>query len=214
MKTIRVILTDDHEMFRAGLKALLDKNSDFQVVAQAQDGEDLLDKLKTIKTDCVVLDLSMPNMDGLVVLKVVQEKYPKIKCLVLTMQKDLEHFKHAMGHGAAGYILKDGAFDQLVLAIKMIMKGKKFISPAISDLLAQQYVYASNSGDQASLEILTAREKEILRYIADGSANKNIASKLDISIRTVETHRSRIVRKLGIKTAAGLVKYAISKGLI
>ena len=213
---IRIILADDHEMLRAGLKGLLEKESDFKVVAQARDGEDLLEKLAATKTDCVVMDLSMPNMDGLTCLKEIRKKFPKIRCLVLTMQKDTEHFKHAMSSGACGYILKDGAFEQLVMAIKIIMKGKNFISPTISNLIAEQYVRSmeQGEGDTPSLEILTPREKEILCCIANGDANKNIAKKLKISIRTVETHRSRLIQKLGFKTSASLVKYAISKGLV
>jgi two-component system, NarL family, response regulator NreC len=213
MSVIKIILADDHEMFRSGLKGLLEKEPDFKVVAQAGDGEELLKKLASTRTDCVVVDLSMPNMDGLVTLKELRKKFPKIKALVLTMQKDMEHFKHAMAAGASGYLLKDSAFDQLVMAIKLIMKGKTFVSPAISNLITEQYVRSVEEQDAPSLELLTAREKEILRMIAQGLANKNIASKLKISIRTVETHRSRLIHKLGIKTAAGLVKYAISKGL-
>ncbi|MBI4309427.1 MAG: response regulator transcription factor [Candidatus Omnitrophica bacterium] len=212
---IRIILADDHEMLRAGLKGLLEKEHDFKVVAQAKDGEDLLEKLASNKTDCVVMDLSMPNMDGLATLKEIRRKFPKIKTLVLTMQKDAEHFKHAMANGAYGYVLKDGAFDQLAMAIKVVMKGKNFISPAISNLIAEQYVRSMDQeGDTPSLEILTSREKEILKRIAEGKANKNIAASLKISIRTVETHRSHLIGKLGLKTPASLVKYAISKGLI
>ncbi len=214
MSVIKIILADDHEMFRAGLKGLLEKEKVFKIVGQAQDGEDLLEKLSSIRTDCVVIDLSMPNMDGLATLKEIRKKFPKIKSLVLTMQKDVEHFKHAMAAGACGYILKDSAFDHLVMAIKMIMKGKNYVSPAISNMITEQYVRAIDQTDEPSLEILTKRETEILRLIAQGQANKNIASKLKISIRTVETHRSRFIHKLGIKTTAGLVKYAISKGLI
>jgi len=212
---IKIILADDHEMLRAGLKGLLEKEPDFKVVAQARDGEDLLEKLLSIKADCVVIDLSMPNMDGLATLKEMRKKFPKIKSLVLTMQKDAEHFKHAMSCGACGYVLKDSAFDHLVMAIKIIMKGKNFISPAISNLIAEQYVRSmGQEGNAPSLEILTAREKEILRRIAEGKANKNIAAALKISIRTVETHRSHLIGKLGLKTPAALVKYAIAKGLI
>ena len=197
---IRITLADDHEMLRAGLKGLLEKEPDFKVVAQAKDGEDLLEKLVSIKTDCVVIDLSMPNKDGLTTLKEIRKKFPKIKALVLTMQKDAEHFKHAMTAGACGYILKDSAFDQLVMAIKIIMKGKKFISPTISNLIAEQYVRSmEQDNDIPSLEILTAREKEILCRIAEGKANKNIALLLKISIRTVETHRSNLIQKLGLK---------------
>ena len=212
---IKIILADDHEMLRVGLKGLLEKEQDLKVIAQAKDGEDLLEKLSQVKTDCVVMDLSMPNMDGLSALKEIRKKFPKVKCLVLTMQKDTEHFKHAMTAGASGYILKDCAFEQLVMAIKTIMKDKNFISPAISHLIAEQYVRSMDQeADVPSLEILTSREKEILKLVAEGKANKNIASVLKVSIRTVETHRSHLIQKLGLKTPASLVKYAIAKGLI
>ncbi len=214
MATVRIILADDHEMLRAGLKGLLDKEPDFKVVAQAQDGKQLLDKLGSVKADCAVIDLSMPNLDGLATLKEIQKKFPKLKCLVLTMQKDQEHFKRAMANGAKAYILKDNAFDLLVMAIKLVMKGKSYISPAISDLITEQYVSSVQEGDLPSLEILTLREKEILKHIAQGQANKNIATRLKISIRTVETHRSRLIHKLGFKTTAALVKYALTKGLV
>lgn len=214
MSVIRVILADDHEMFRSGLRGLLEKNPDFKVVGEAADGEILLDKLKTAKADCVVLDLSMPHMDGIETLKELHRKFPKVKALILTMQKDIEHFKHAMANGACGYILKDGAFEQLVMALKMISKGKNYVSPAISEYITEQYVRSIESSDVPSLEILTNREKQVLALIVKGAANKNIASSLKISIRTVETHRSRLIHKLGINTPAGLVKYAISKGLL
>ncbi len=214
MAPVRIVLADDHEMLRAGLKALLEKEPDFKVVAQARDGEDLLEKLGLVKADCVVLDLSMPNMDGLMTLKEIRRRFPKIKSLILTMQKDAEHFKHAMALGARGYVLKDSAFDQLVLAVKMIMKGKTFMSPGISNLIAEQFVRSSQEGDFPSLEILTPREKEILCCVARGQANKNIAGRLGISIRTVETHRSHLIHKLGLKTAAALVKYALARGLV
>jgi DNA-binding NarL/FixJ family response regulator len=209
-----VILADDHAMLRAGLRGLLEKSADFKVVAEAGNGEVLLEKLRTMKTDCVVLDLSMPLMDGLETLKELRQRFPKLKVLILTMQKDIDHFKYAMAHGANGYVLKDGAFEQLVMALKLIIKGKSFVSPAISEYITEQYVRSIETSDVPSLEILTNREKQVLALIVKGSANKNIASTLKISIRTVETHRSRLIHKLGIKTAAGLVKYAISKGLI
>ena len=214
MAPVRIVLADDHEMLRAGLKELLEKEPDFKVVAQARDGEDLLEKLGLVKADCVVLDLSMPNMDGLMALKEIRRRFPRIRSLILTMQKDAEHFKHAMALGARGYLLKDSAFDQLVLAVKMIMKGKTFMSPGISNLIAEQFVRSTQEGDSPSLEILTPREKEILCCIAQGQANKNIAGRLGISIRTVETHRSHLIHKLGLKTAAALVKYALAKGLV
>lgn len=210
----KIILADDHSIFRAGLKGLLDKDAQLKVVAEAQNGEELLAKLRSNKCDLIVLDLSMPEMDGISALKIVRQKYPKVKVLVLTMQKDVEHFKHAMKAGAGGYLLKDDAYEQLPLAIKVVLKGKQYISPAIAELTTDRFIRSLDDLEGPSLEILTKRELEILRCISNSLSNKNIAAKLKISIRTVETHRANLSNKLGIKNTAGLVKYAISKGLV
>jgi two-component system response regulator NreC len=146
--------------------------------------------------------------------KELRRKFPKVRAIVLTVKKDIKHFKYAMSNGARGYILKDGAFEELVMAIKVMMKGKNFVSPAISEYITEQFLRSLGSNDVPSLEILTNRERQVLALIAKGAANKNIASSLRISIRTVESHRSRLIHKLGINTPAGLVKYAISRGLM
>ncbi len=214
MAECKIILADDHAILRTGLKSLINKEPKFKVVGEAGDGEALLNQLKLIKADLIVIDLSMPRMDGLVAIKEIRQKFPKIKILVLTMQKDHEHFKHAMMYGANGFLLKDDAYEQLVLAIKMILKGKKFISPSVATLETERFIRSLDETDAPSLEILSKREKEILKLVAQGLPNKSIASKLKISIRTVETHRANLSNKLGIKNTAGLVKYALSKGLI
>lgn len=214
MTPYKIILADDHEILRTGLKSLIDKEPSLKVVAQAKDGEELLVKLKSSRVDLVLLDLSMPNLDGLMAIREIRTKYPKMKILVLTMQKDEEHFRHAVKNGALGYLLKDEAFEQLILAVKTVLRGKKFISPGISALLTDQYVRSLDEAEGSSLEILTPREKQVLKLVANGLANKNIASKLKISIRTVETHRANLSQKLGIKNTARLVKYAFNKGLI
>ena len=134
--------------------------------------------------------------------------------IVLTMLKDHEHFKHAMANGALGYLVKDEAFDQLVLAIRTVLKGKQYVSPSVASLLADRFVRSLDESDAPSLDILTKREIEVLKLIAAGLANKNVADKLKISIRTVETHRANLTNKLGIKTTAGLVKFAMSKGIV
>ncbi len=214
MSLYKIILADDHEILRTGLKNLIDKESSFKVVAEAKDGEELLNKLKSVKGDLIVLDLSMPNMDGITSLKEIHVRYPKIKILVLTMQKDNEHFRHAMACGASGYILKDDAYEQLILAIKLILKGKQFVSPSVATLLTDKYIRSLDDVETPSLEILTKRELQVLKLITSGLANKNIAFRLKLSVRTVETHRANLSDKLGIKNTAGLVKYAIAKGLI
>jgi len=214
MADYKIVLADDHAIFRAGLKGLIEKNRAFKVVAEAGNGEALLDILKTIQCDLVVLDLSMPKMDGMRAMETIREKYPKVKILVLTMQKDHEHLKHALLRGALGYVLKEDAYDQLVAAIKAVLKKKRFISPSASEMITDQWIRSGDNHGDPSLEILTQRERQILKLVASGLANKSIASKLKISIRTVETHRAHLTDKLKIKNTVGLVKYALAKGVI
>lgn len=209
----KIIIADDHEMFREGLKSLLDKEDDFKVVAQAKDGQDLLDQLAQQLCDIIVLDLSMPKMDGMSALRILNNEYPHIKVLVLTMQKDHEHFKHAMAHGAHGYLLKEEAFDQFIQAIRRLLSGKSYVSPMVATLLTERYIRSLDETETPTLDILTKREQEVLRLIAGSLSNKQIAAQLHLSVRTVETHRANLTNKLGIKSTAALVKYALSKGL-
>ena len=213
-KSCRIILVDDHAMFRMGLKSLINQEPNLRIVAEAADGEELLSKLRTARCDLVILDLSMPNMGGIEAMKLIRQKFSKIIIIVLTMQKDHEHFKHAVANGASGYILKEEAYDQLTLAIKQVMKGKQFFSPSVSTLVTDRYIRSLDEIETPALEILTKREQQILTLIANGLPNKNIATKLKLSVRTVETHRLHITEKLGIKNTANLVKYAVSKGLV
>lgn len=213
MEKIKIFLTDDHAMFRAGLKSLITKDRDLEVTAEAQDGEELLKKLEKTSCDLLVLDLAMPNMDGITALKAIHDKYPALKIIILTMQKDPEHFRRALHYGIFGYVLKDDAYDQLILAIRTVLKGNHFFSPSVARQVTDRYIRSAAESQGTSLEILTQRERQILKMIAAGAANKNIADKLKISIRTVETHRLNLSNKLGIKNTAGLVKFAIAKGL-
>ena len=210
----QIILADDHEILCQGLKSLIEKDPSLRVVAQAKNGLELISALKSFKTDIVILDLSMPEMDGLTALEGIKNKFSKVKVLVLTTQKDREHFKHAMARGACGYILKDDAFDQLLIAVKTVLKGKKFVSPSIAALLTDQYLRSLDPVEGSSLEILTRREKDVLKLVAAGCPNKQIALRLKISIRTVETHRANLSRKLGVNNTANLVRYAMQKGLV
>ena len=209
----RVVLDDDHDIVRAGTKSLIEKEPDFKVVAEAQDGEQLLDKLKSLKCDLVIVDLSMPNMDGLTALEKIHKEYPAVKILVLSMLKDHEHFKRAMARGALGYLLKEEACFHLVTAMKTVLKGRQFVSPSVEKVITDRFLRSADEAENACADILTKRERQVLQLIAKGLANKTIASKLKISIRTVENHRLNLTNKLGIKSTAGLVKYAIAKGL-
>lgn len=214
MAKTKIILADDHAVVRVGLKELIQKDPQLKVTAEATDGEELLKLLPSHRFDLIILDISMPNMDGLTALKEIHTRYPKAKVLMLSMLKDYQHFQEVMRHGAMGYMVKDDAPDQLILAIKAVLRGNKFVSPAISKVLVDRQLRSVDDGEVPSLEILTKREQQVLVMIARGLANKNIASKLKISIRTVEHHRGSLTDKLGFKTPAALVNYAISKGLI
>lgn len=216
MKThdVRIVLADDHKIFRAGLKSLIDKEPGFRVVGQADNGENLLAILRATPCDLVVLDLSMPKLDGIAALKILRGAFSKIKVLVLTMIRDKEHLKHAMDAGARGYVLKEEAFEQLLRAIKTVSKDKNYISQSAATLDEPGNERFAQPGEDPCPEILTSREREILAGIVKGLANKNIAAQLKISVRTVETHRGHLTRKLGLKSTASLVKYAISKKII
>ncbi|MBP6342804.1 MAG: response regulator transcription factor [Candidatus Omnitrophica bacterium] len=214
MTKSKIILTDDHAVVREGLKNLIQKDRALTVVAEAQDGQELLDLLPSHKCDLIIMDISMPNKDGVTALKEIRRKYPKAKVLILSMLKDFQHFEEVMRHGASGYMVKDDAPDQLLLAIKTIIRGNKFVSPSVSKVLVDRQLRSVDDGEVPSLEILTKREQQVLTMIAKGMANKNIAVKLKLSIRTVEHHRANLTDKLGLKTPAALVKYAIDKGVI
>lgn len=210
----KIIIADDHPLVRVGLKELINRDPGLTVAGEAEDGQKLLELLSRAKCDLIVVDISMPRMDGLAAIKEIHKQYPGIKILVLSMLKDYQHFQQIMAHGAAGYMVKDDASDLLVSAIKMILKGKKYVSPSVTTMLVDRQLRAIEDGETPSLEILTQREKEILTMVAKGLANKNIASKLKISIRTVEHHRGHLTDKLGIKNTAALIRYALAKGLI
>ena len=213
MAKSKIIVADDHTFVRVGLKELINKDADLTVVAEAKNGRELLDILDSRECDVVVMDISMPEMDGVAAIKEIQVKYPKLKILILSMIKDYPHFHEVMTHGASGYMVKDDAPEQLVSAIKMILRGKKFVSPSVSTMLVDRQL---RSLDEAvpSMEILTKREQQILNMIAKSMSNKAIALKLKLSVRTVEHHRANLTDKLGIKDTASLVKYALAKGII
>jgi DNA-binding NarL/FixJ family response regulator len=214
MKACRIILADDHSIFREGLKSLLQKDPQLHVVGEARNGKELLTLLKTTPCELAIVDIAMPEMDGLTALKEIHRLYPKVWVLILSMLNDFAHFGQAKTLGASGYLAKDDAGDELLRAVARIQEGKSYASPSVTTLLAERQIHAFDSGKSPSLEVLTRREKQILGLIAGGNTNKIIAVDLQISIHTVENHRAHLSEKLGLKNTAALVKFAMEKGLI
>jgi len=206
---IRVIVADDHIIFRQGLLKLLQSAEGITVAGEAGDGKEALAMIVKESPDIAVLDISMPGLSGIEISKELKARGCATKVVYLTMHNDVLTAKQALISGVSGYILKDDAFEDLLYAIKAVASGRKFISPSISDKILH-----SSPLKVVEKNILTEREREILKLIASGLTNKKIADKLSISVKTVETHRSRILQKLDFHTTAELVKYAIKTGLL
>jgi len=209
----RIVLADDHVMFRQGIKNILEGAKDIEVVGEASDGLKLLELLKKVTPDMVILDISMPNLRGLEATREIKIISPDMKVLILTMHRDKEYVYHAIAAGAEGYLLKEDADTELFAAVENIRQGENYVSPLLSGQLTHELIQAVHKGQAASpSDPLTLREREVLKLIAEGISNKKIADLLFISIRTVENHRANIMQKLNIRQTANLVKYAIRKG--
>ena len=215
MNKFCVILADDHAMFRQGVRRILEELPGVEVVGEAEDGFALLRLLKKIQPDLIVLDISMPNLRGMEAAQEIKAILPDVKILMLTMHKEGEYLYYALKAGVEGFLLKEDADSELLSALKAIRQGKKYISPLISDklpdLLSQWH--RKGTSDEFSPP-LTDREKQILKLIAEGKTSKEIGELLFISDRTVQNHRVNIMKKLNLKKAADLVKYAMQKGLV
>jgi DNA-binding NarL/FixJ family response regulator len=212
---IRILLADDHAVMRSGLRALLSQKQDFQVVGEASDGREAVNLVDSLVPDVVVMDLTMPNLNGTEASRQITGKYPNIAIVILSMHSDEAYVLRALKAGARGYLLKESAESDLVSAIHAVHQGKAFFSPAVSKVLVQDYVRQLQDKDiEDSYELLTARERELLQLIAEGKSNKEIANLLNLSVYTVETHRGNIMVKLGLHTVPELILYAVRKGVI
>ena len=213
---VSVLVVDDHMLFRQGLKKILDDHSWIEVIGEADDGNNLLKLLEHTHPNIIILDISLPGLSGIKITSLIREKYPSIKILILTMHKSEGYFHQALKAGASGYVLKDSADTELLLAISALRKGEKYISPLLSDVIIDACMGKPHTviPQQQTPILLSTREKEVLKLICEGNFNKEIAYLLRISIRTVEHHRNNIMRKCGVHELASLVKYAIGNGLI
>lgn len=214
MEPYTIILADDHKLLRHGIKQIIEKNETYKVIAEAGDGLELLKRLNLQRPDMIILDIAMPKLRGIEAAIEVKMLYPEIKILILSMHKSLQYLHHALSAGVDGYLLKEDAPRELSSAIETIREGNTYISPLMSRELNNEIAGAYRSGKSSTpFEPLTLREREVLKLIAEEKDNNEIAAMLAISPATVKHHRAAIKKKLNIRKTAGLVKYAIRKGL-
>ena len=221
MNPTRILLVDDHLLVRAGLRTLLEQMADTEVIGEASNGREALEMIKVNPPDVVLMDITMAEMNGLVATAQITHECPQIRVIMLSMHATKEYVTQALQAGAAGYLLKDAAPTELELAVKSVMRGEKYLSPAVSTHVIADYLQRTTGGPVSKSDIelssfapLTLRQREILQLIAEGNTTKEIAAKLNLSVKTVETHRTQLMERLDIHDIAGLVRYAIRIGLV
>lgn len=211
----RIVIAEDHRILREGLKSLLASKPEFEVVGEAEDGLDAISLVRDKSPDLVLLDLSMPRLDGLSAMRDIKRSCPDAKILALTVHTDEDYVLEAFNAGADGYCLKDAGRNELLMAIQSVFSGKPYFSPGIADRVLEGYLEGrQRMKSSSSWETITHREREVLKLIGEGYKNKEIADLLCISVKTVEKHRSNIMKKLDLHNAAALTAYAIDKGLV
>lgn len=211
-KQIRILIVDDHPVVRKGIVSCLTQVPRFQIIGEAANGNEALNKARELQPDLILMDLDLPEKSGLVATETIRKDMPNIKVLILSMHTNTDYVLRIVQSGASGYVLKGGATEDLIRAIESVIAGEAFFSPEVARTALNQFV-RGNSG-VGSLSVLTSREREVLIHIASGLSNKEIASQLGVGVRTIETHRERIMKKLNIHSVAGLTKFAIAQGLV
>jgi DNA-binding NarL/FixJ family response regulator len=213
MTDVRLLLVDDHWLVRASLKSLLEDFAGVKVVAEASDGREALERITQHRPDLILMDISMPGLNGVEATRRITDEHPEVRVIVLSMHASEEHVLRALRAGASGYVLKGSAPRELELAIEAVARGQVFLSPAISKHIIE--IYLNRTTDKTNpLDQLTPRQREILQLIAEGHSSKQIAKKLDTSVKTIESHRASLMERLDIHDIAGLVRYAIRNGLV
>jgi DNA-binding NarL/FixJ family response regulator len=215
LSKIRVLLADDHKMIRAGLRLVLEQSPDVAVVGEADDGRQAVALAQELKPCVVVMDVGMPNLNGIEASLQVRQALPETAVVMLSMHSDEGYILRALRAGATGYILKDSAEADLVAAVHAVAEGKSFFSPKVSRILLEDYMRKlRKTGAEDSYDLLSAREREILQLVAEGKSSKEIANLLNLSVHTVETHRANIMQKLNLRGIPELILYAVRKGIV
>lgn len=212
MTKTRILLADDHAVLRDGLKLLINRQPDMEVVGEAGDGEEALKKVRQLNPDVVLMDLSMPNVNGVEAMEALRRSHPHVKVLVLTVHEGDVYLQPALKAGARGYIVKRAAAEEVVNAVRVVMSGGVYIHPSVADQVVKGYVNPQPSAEEDIP--LSGRELQVLTLLAQGYSNKEIAEKLFLAVRTVETYKQRTMEKLGLESRAELVRYALQKGLL
>ena len=210
---IKVILADDHQLFREGLANLLSESTEVEVIAQAVNGKDAIEKAKKLQPDVLIMDINMPEMDGVEATAQLLKELSDMKIIGLSIHANKQYIKGMLEAGSSGYLFKNCSYDELIKAIQMVHSGKKYLSEKITEILIQEYLNKEEIGPSTSSE-LTDRESEILKLIAEGISVSDISNQLFVSIKTINTHKQHILEKLNLKTTTDIIKYALKKGII
>jgi two-component system response regulator NreC len=214
LKTVRVLICDDHAIVRAGLRLILEPEGDFEIVGEAETAEESISMASELHPDLIILDLSMPGMGGLSAIPRLREVAPQARVLILTVHDDEAYFFHALQAGAAGYVLKGASRNELLAALRLVTHGGLPIPHRLAPRLLSDYWSRAQNGDTLTYQQLSSRERDVLRLVAQGRTNKEIAEQLFLSVRTVERHRSSIMNKIGLQNRAELVAYAVRQGFL
>ncbi|OGV60337.1 MAG: DNA-binding response regulator [Lentisphaerae bacterium RIFOXYA12_FULL_48_11] len=210
---IRIMLVDDHKMIRDGLRSLLEKHSNIEVIGEAADGQAAVQTARKLSPEIIIIDIGMPELNGIEATRQITALKCKPKVIGLSMHADRRYVAQMLKAGASGYILKDSAFEELVQAIETVAKGRTYLSPQIAGTVVTEFKRTAKNDDGSVFSVLTEREREVLQQISEGCSTKEIASSLGVSVKTIETHRRQIMEKLNLHSVAELTKYAIKEGL-
>lgn len=212
-KTIKILLADDHKIVREGLRALIEKQPGMSVVAEAENGRDAVHQARKLSPDLVIMDITMPDLNGIEATRQIISENKKIKVIALSIHADKRFVVEMLRAGASGYLLKNSAFEDLAHAIRAVVEHRMFLSPTLADVVIRDYAELFPGAELSVFSVLTDREREVLQLLAEGKTMKEIAAHLFLSVKTIETHRLDLMRKLGVHSIAELTKYAVREGL-